>query len=145
MTTYVTFTTPTFQGPNSTAEATRPERAVARIANDRPTGYSLIRVSGVWTQIASPSVNLIATADTDTNGQKLYLAGGHEHTILEATYAGLVSAGIVTSLPALAIGTVASAGAPGTPPSGSFTASVTVRSSSPGTWMVKRGAASYAS
>ena len=118
MTTYVTFTPPTFQGPNSTAEATRPERAVGRIANDRPTGYSLIRVSGVWTQIASPSVNLIATADTDTDGQKLYLAGGHEHTIIEATYAGIVSAGIVTSLPALALGTVASAGAPGTPPSG---------------------------
>lgn len=94
---YIRFTPATREGGDVLVEHPRRKRAVERIVRPRRTGWTLIRTGGVWRQVATPTTDDQANADLDTDGQRLFLLGGHWHHILDATYSEILAAGFTGS------------------------------------------------
>lgn len=90
---YVRFTPSTREGGDVLTHAPAAVRGVERIVRPRKTGWTLIRTGGVWRQTSTPTAAEQAAADLDTDGQRLFLLGGHWHNILDTTYLAIIAAG----------------------------------------------------
>jgi hypothetical protein len=80
---YVLYTPPLHNDRNNLPTARRPERAIGRIWGPMRTGYTQYRIDNVWHQKAVPTTVESLACDVDTDGQILFLRGGHWHHVRE--------------------------------------------------------------
>lgn len=91
---YVLYTPPTHDAASFRPTDGSACRAIGRIVGPLKVGYTQYRIGGVWTQKAVPTTEESVAADVDTDGQVLFLRGGHWHFIREEIYDEIVAAGL---------------------------------------------------